>query len=92
MTEIGQAIQEVADTIRRKSRNSALINGVIFLAGIVITVGTLSSATKSGGVYFVFWGAIVFGLIGCVRAIARYVGADGEATSLVAMHFRKSRQ
>jgi hypothetical protein len=83
MSEISRTIQEVASTIRRRARNSALINGAIFAAGLVVTLGTLSSATTSGGSYFVFWGAIVFGLYGCVRAIIRYVRADGEATDLV---------
>ena len=61
---------------------------VTFVAGLVVTLGTLSSATKSGGSYFVFWGAIVFGLYGCVRAIIRYVRADGEAAALVLVRLR----
>lgn len=83
MSEISRAIHEVAAAIRRKARNSALINGTIFVAGLLMTLGTLSSATKSGGSYFVFWGAILFGLYGCVRAIIRHVRADGEAAALV---------
>ncbi|GAA2134539.1 hypothetical protein GCM10009825_18250 [Arthrobacter humicola] len=65
-----------------------MINGAIFVAGLVVSLGTLSSAPKSGGVYFVFWGAIVFGLYRCVGAIIRYARADGEAASLVAAHVR----
>jgi uncharacterized membrane protein len=90
MSEISRTIHEVASTIRRKARNSALINGAIFAAGLVVTLGTLSSATRAGGTYFVFWGAIVFGLYGCIRAIARYARADGEAAALVAVHIRSS--
>ncbi|MEN8583086.1 hypothetical protein ABFP37_10300 [Burkholderia sp. RS01] len=92
MSEISRTIQEVAFTIRRKARNSALINGAIFAAGLVVTLGTLSSATKSGGTYVVFWGAIVFGLYGCIRAIVRYARADGEAAALVAVHMRLTSQ
>lgn len=88
LSEISMAIQEVAATIRRKARNSALINGAIFVAGLVVTLGTLSSASKSGGAYFVFWGAIAFGLYGCIRAIVRFARADGEAAALVATHVR----
>ena len=88
MTEYSVAVQEVAAMIRRKARNSALINGAVCVAGLVVTLGTLSSASKSGGSYFVFWGAIVFGLYGCVRAIIRYARAADEAASLVAAHSR----
>ena len=72
--------------IRRKARNSLLINGAIFLAGLIVSLGTLTSASKSGGGYVVFWGAIVFGLYGCVRAIIRFVRADSEAAGIVATH------
>jgi hypothetical protein len=91
MSEISRTIQEVAAAIRRKARNSALINGAIFVAGLVVTLGTLSAATTSGGTYFVFWGAIVFGLYGCVRAIIRYVRADDEAAALVFVHVLNSQ-
>jgi hypothetical protein len=89
MSEISQTIQEVASTLRRKARNSALINGAIFVGGLAVTLGTLSSATRSGGSYIVFWGAIVFGLYGCLRAAIRYARADGEAAALVAVHIRR---
>lgn len=92
MSEISSTIQEVASTIRRKARNSALVNGAIFAAGLVVSLGTLSSATKSGGAYFVFWGAIVFGLYGCLRAIVRYARAEGEAAALVAAHLQPNRR
>jgi hypothetical protein len=92
MSEIDRTIQGVAATIRRKAGNSALIYGAIFAAGLLVTLGTLSSATKSGGTYFVFWGAIVFGLYGCVRAVIRYARADGEAAALVAEHIRLNSQ
>ena len=92
MSELSRAIEEVAATIRRKARNSALINGSIFVAGLLVSLGTLSSATKSGGVYFLFWGAIVFGFYGCVRAIIRLARADDEAATLVAVHVRLNSQ
>lgn len=92
MSEISRTVQDVAPLIRRKARNSALINGAIFAAGLVVSLGTLSSATKADGAYFVFWGAIVYGLYGCVRAMVRYARADGEAAALVAVHMpRHSR-
>ena len=88
MTDFSVAVQEVAAVIRRKARNSALINGAICVLGLVITLGTLSSASKSGGSYFVFWGAIVFGLYGCIRAIIRFARADSVAAGIVAARAR----
>jgi uncharacterized membrane protein len=87
MSEIGRTVYELASAIRRKARNSALISGAIFAAGLVLSLGTLS-ATRAGGTYVVFWGAIVFGLYGCIRGIVRYARADGEAAALVAVHMR----
>lgn len=92
MSEINRTVQAVAARVRRKARNSALLNGAIFAAGLVVTLGTLSSATQSGGSYIVFWGAIVFGLYGCVRAIVRYARADSEAAVFVAVHMRLNSQ
>jgi len=90
MTEFTVAVRSVAAAIRRKARNSALINGAICIAGLVVTLGTLSSASKSGGTYFVVWGAIVFGFYGCVRAIVRFARAEEEAMSFVAAHAQLS--
>lgn len=92
MPELERMIQDMGDLIRRKARKSALINGAIFLAGLVVTLGTLAAATKSGGSYFVFWGAIAFGLYGAIRALIRYSRADNEAAALVYAHIlRESR-
>jgi hypothetical protein len=82
----------MAVRIRRNAPNSALINGAIFVSGLAVSLGTLASATRSGGAYFIFWGAIVFGLYGCVRALVRYAQADGEAAVLMAMHVGRSSQ
>ena len=89
MVELHEMIQATSAVIRRKARNSALFNGAIFAAGLVVTVGTLSAASKSGGSYFVFWGAIVFGLYGSIRALIRYSRADREAAALVYAHIRR---
>lgn len=92
MPELEGMIQDAGDLIRRKARNSALINGAVFVAGLVVTLGTLSAATKSGGSYFVFWGAIAFGLYGAVRSLIRYSGADSEARALVYAHVLRESQ
>ncbi|MGX1162068.1 hypothetical protein FBY31_3875 [Arthrobacter sp. SLBN-100] len=89
MPELERMVQDTGDLIRRKARKSALINGAIFAAGLVVTFGTLSAAAKSGSSYFVFWGAIVFGLYGSIRALIRYSRADSEAGALIYAHVRR---
>ena len=92
MPELERMIRDTRDMLRRKARNSALINGAIFVAGLVVTLGTLTAATKSGGSYFVFWGAIAFGFYGAIRALIRYTRAESEAAALVYAHIaRESR-
>ena len=92
MSELERMVQDTGDLMRRKARNSALINGAIFVAGLAVTLGTLSAATRSGGSYFVFWGAIAFGLYGAIRALIRYSRADSEAAALVYAHIRRESQ
>lgn len=50
----------------------AWINGLIFMIGAVVSIGTFSAASESGGTYIIFGGAIVFGAINCIRNWLRY--------------------
>jgi hypothetical protein len=45
----------------------AWVHAAIFTVGLFITLAGYSSASKAGGSYIVFYGAIVWGAIGCVR-------------------------
>ncbi|MCG2621413.1 hypothetical protein LVY72_05720 [Arthrobacter sp. I2-34] len=87
MEHIETLIQEVADKIRRKALISALIHGAICIAGLLLSLPGLESMGH-GGSYIIFWGAVVFGLIQCARAISRYVGATETATGAVAAYLR----
>ncbi|HTV48433.1 MAG TPA: SH3 domain-containing protein [Phycisphaerae bacterium] len=56
-----------------RSSTSEMITGAIICGiGIAVTIGTYVAASNGGGgVYFVAWGAIVFGAIRCVRGLIR---------------------
>lgn len=53
----------------RAVNNDILYGGLICLAGIVITIGTMATA-QHGGSYVVAWGAIIFGGIRFFRGLA----------------------
>ncbi|WP_138418632.1 hypothetical protein [Sinomonas gamaensis] len=48
------------------------VHGAIFTVGLFITLAGYSSASKTGGSYIAFYGAIVWGAIGCIRNGYRY--------------------
>lgn len=56
---------------RRKHLNWMWINLAIAVLGIVLSLAFYTAASQSGGVTIVFWGAVVFGLIGFVRSAYR---------------------
>lgn len=87
MEHIDALIQEVADKIRRKALISAMINGGICVLGLLLSLPGLESVGH-GGSYIIFWGAVVFGFIQCVRAISRYLGATETATGAAAAYLR----
>jgi hypothetical protein len=51
--------------------NNVLIGGAIFLIGIVVTVGSYSAVSHSGGSYLIAWGAILFGGIRLVKGLGQ---------------------
>lgn len=56
----------------RKLAVWAWVHAAIFTVGLFITLAGYSSASKAGGSYIVFYGAIVWGAIGCFRNGYRY--------------------
>ncbi|WP_460990207.1 hypothetical protein [Sinomonas soli] len=50
----------------------AWVHGIICALGTLFTVATIGAASSAGGRYVVFWGAIVFGAIGCIHSAIRY--------------------
>jgi hypothetical protein len=59
----------MADIARKRGIRQILIGAALFVVGLVITVATYSSASSSrtGGVYFVAYGPMIFGVIGMIR-------------------------
>lgn len=91
MENIDTLIQAVADKIRRKALISLLINGAICVVGLFLSLPGLESMGH-GGSYIIFWGAVVFGFIQCIRAISRYIDAAEATAAAVAVHLRSQVQ
>jgi hypothetical protein len=53
-------------------RKGMLVNGAICIGGALITVLTYSAASTGGGRYFVFWGAVIYGGVQCIRSTYYY--------------------
>lgn len=60
--------EEELQQLIRKCDSSMLVNGIIFIAGIVITVATYLAVADKGGTYFVAWGVVIFGGYSFFRA------------------------
>jgi hypothetical protein len=55
--------------MREAGRKQVMIGLAIAGVGLLLTVATYSAASSGGG-YFIFWGAIIFGLIRAGRGFA----------------------
>jgi hypothetical protein len=55
----------------KQAYNNIMLGGGIFLLGVVVTVGSYSAVSHSGGPYLVAWGAILFGGIRLIRGCFR---------------------
>jgi hypothetical protein len=58
----------VAQAGIRKAKLQMWVWGLVALAGTIATIATISAASEGGGSYYVFWGAIVFGIGGALAA------------------------
>ena len=57
---------------------SLIIYGaIIFVIGLVITIGTYSAAASGGGTYIVSWGPMAVGLIAMIRGTVHLVADRG---------------
>ena len=68
----------LADAIGRRQTRIGVVLGVsvlLFLCGLVVTFGTLASATSSsvGGTVYIWFGAVLCGLIGIGYGIAQII-------------------
>lgn len=52
----------------KKAENSMLANGLIFFAGLLITIISFLAVAEKGGLYFLAWGPMLFGGYRFIRA------------------------
>jgi uncharacterized membrane protein len=71
--------------MREAGRKQLIIGLVIAGVGLALSLGTYAAASSGGGGggYFVFWGAVVFGLIRAGRGFSMMskAGSPGPGTS-----------
>lgn len=70
-SELQQLTVAYQQALSKLSRR-AWIHGGICVLGLILTFATLESAQDSGDTYVVFWGAIIFGAINCIRYAIQY--------------------
>lgn len=58
----------VAQAVMKKAKVQMWVWGLIAVAGTIATLATMSAASDGGGTYYVFWGAVVFGIGGVLEA------------------------
>src|SRR5215510_15136179 len=69
------SLRQVRRQVRRKTGlRNMLIGGVICIVGIIITVVTMAASRSGGGVYFVMWGAVIFGALQFFGGLFQYIG------------------
>jgi hypothetical protein len=57
--------------LRRRGRRQVITGSILFVVGLLITIGTLGHAESSagGGTYIVAWGPMIFGIIAIIRGL-----------------------
>jgi uncharacterized membrane protein len=67
--------------MREAGRKQLIIGLVIAGVGLVVSLGTYAAASSGGGGggYFIFWGAVVFGLIRAARGFSMMSKAGSHA-------------
>jgi hypothetical protein len=67
--------------MREAGRKQLIIGLVIAGVGLVLSLGTYAAASSGGGGrYFIFWGAVVFGLIRAGRGFSMMSKAGSPAS------------
>ena len=60
---------------KKTGLQNMLIGGLFFVVGTIITISTYSSASISGGTYYICWGAILFGAIQFIQGLIQFLTA-----------------
>lgn len=53
------------------AKRNIIVGGLFFFIGLAVTIGTYSSASRSGGSYMLAWGPIIFGGIQFFKGLAQ---------------------
>lgn len=67
-----ELVNQVAQSQRSKGMKILGCSTILFLAGLIITISTISSASEEG---IIWYGAILCGLIGIIYGITRIIKA-----------------
>lgn len=65
-------IQMIPEVTKAVGRKNMIYGALWFFGGLIVTVGTYSAASSSGGTYLVTWGAIIFGAIQFLQGLYQY--------------------
>ncbi len=68
-----QQSPEGRQVMAAKYKKMMLVGIGFAVVGVIITVATYSAASRSGGTYFVWWGAVVFGIYDFIRGLAGWL-------------------
>jgi len=55
-----------------------LVGGAFFVVGLIVTIGSFSAASNSGGTYYLCWGAIIFGAIQFIQGLIQFLTAPDK--------------
>jgi hypothetical protein len=55
-----------------------LVGGAFFVVGLIVTIGSYSAASGSGGTYYLCWGAIIFGAIQFIQGLIQFLTAPDK--------------
>ena len=68
-------ILQKARVTKQTGVTNMLVGGAFFVVGTIITIATFSSATSSGGSYYICWGAMLFGAIQFIQGLIQFLTA-----------------
>jgi hypothetical protein len=58
------------------AKRNMVFGGILFAVGLMITVGSYSSAADGGGRYIVAWGAMIFGALRFIYGLVRFIQSN----------------
>ncbi len=63
------------------AKRSMVFGGIMFIVGLVITVGSYSAASDSGGGgrYVVAWGAMIFGAVRFIYGLVKLTSSSNRS-------------